>query len=311
MPVNSHLEWKVNYKSGILLARGYKSGKEILTNKVVTSSEPTSIQLSTDRKRIQADGEDVSVVTVQIHDAQGLIMPTADNEINFTLNGPGKIIGVGNGDPSSHEADKFFETITTSRIENLKELAVNNLIDRPEVASAFNDSNWKPALQNQRNDDWRTYTDSLIVVRGTFELPDITNETEVNLFTKSIVENQSIYVNGYLLASNIKRDAPNQSFRLDHKKIKPGKNEYAVTGKRFRKKNQWDEPNSDPGLIQILSPAGKWKRKVFNGMAQIIVQSTKQPGEIILFATSARLKSSVMKVQTHAVMLRHVVTEGE
>jgi beta-galactosidase len=30
----------------------------------------------------------------------------ADNEILFQLSGPGKIIGVGNGDPSSHEPDK-------------------------------------------------------------------------------------------------------------------------------------------------------------------------------------------------------------
>jgi beta-galactosidase len=311
MPANSHLEWKVNYQSGILLARGYKYGKEIITKEVATSSEPASIHLSIDRKNIQADGEDVSVVTVQVHDAQGLITPTADNEINFNLNGPGKIIGVGNGDPSSHEPDRYFEIITTSKIENLKELAVDNLIDRPEVAATFDDSKWKPALQSQRSDDWRAYTDSLIVIRGTFELIDITNETEVNLFTKSIVEDQSIYVNGYLVASNIKRDAPNQSFRLDHNRIKPGKNEYTVTGKRFRKRHQWDEPNTDPGLIQAINPAGQWKRKVFNGMAQIIVQSTKQPGEIVLSAASAGLKSSVMKVQTHSVILRRTVTEGE
>ncbi len=307
--VNSHLEWKVNYQQGILLARGYKSGKEIITKKVVTSSAPAIIQLSPDRKSIQADGEDVAVITVQIHDVQGLMMPTADNEINFSLNGPGKIIGVGNGDPSSHEADKYFETIKTLKIENLKELAVNNLNDRPEVASGFDDSAWKPVLKSQRSDDWRVYTDSLIVIRGTFELPDITNETEVNLFTKSIVENQSIYVDGHLLASNIKRNAPNQSFRLDHNRITSGKNGYAVIGQRFRKASQWDEPNTDPGLIQIINPAGQWKRKTFNGMAQIIVQSTRRLGEITLSATSPGLKPAIMKIQTKAVTLRHAVPE--
>ena len=85
------------------------------------------------------------------------------------------------------------------------------------MAAGFNDSTWKPALRSLRSDDWRAYVDTLLVIRGTFELDDLTNETEVNLFTKSIVENQSIYVNGHLLASNIKRDAPNQAFRLTTK----------------------------------------------------------------------------------------------
>jgi beta-galactosidase len=307
MVVNSHLEWKVNYQPGILMALGYTSDKKLLRKEIAMSGEPAALQLSADRKNIQADGEDVSVMTVQIHDAKGLMTPTADSEISFTLDGPGKIIGVGNGDPSSHEADRFFETVTISKIENLKELVVDNLINRPEVATGIDDSKWKTALQSQRSDDWQVYVDSLIIIRGTFELPAITDETEVNLFTKSITENQSIYVNGYLLASNIERDAPNQSFGLDHKKIRSGKNEYAITGKRFRKKYQWDEPNTDPGLVQVVNPAGQWKRKAFNGMAQIIVQSTKQPGEITLSAISSGLKSAVLKVQTHAVTLKPAV----
>ena len=307
MPVNSHIEWKVNYQPGILLAQGYKSGKEILMDKVVTSGESATITLAPDRKDIQADGEDVSVVTVQIHDAQGVIMPTADNEINFTLNGPGKIIGVGNGDPSSHEADKYFETIKTVKIENLKELAVNNLKDRPEVAPGFDAAAWKPLLNSQRIDDWQVYTDSLVVIRGTFELPDIKDETEVNLFTKSIVENQSIYVNGHLLASNVKRNTLNQSFRLDHNRINMGKNDYAVTGQRFRRTNQWDEPNTDPGLVQVVEPVGQWKRKAFNGMAQIIIQSTKRLGEITLSAATPGLKPANIKIQTKAVTLRQSV----
>jgi beta-galactosidase len=39
-------------------------------------------------------------------DAQGRIVPTAGNQVSFAVSGPGKIIGVGNGDPTSHEPDK-------------------------------------------------------------------------------------------------------------------------------------------------------------------------------------------------------------
>ena len=144
----------------------------------------------------------------------------------------------------------------------------------------------------------RVYIDTLLVIRGTFELTDLTNATEVNLFTKSIVENQSIYVNGHLLASNIKRDAPNQSFRLDYKIIHFGKNEYSVVGQRFSKTHQWDEPNTDPGLVQTISPSLQWKRSVFNGLSQVIVQSTKQPGAIDIKASAEGLLQTIIKIQT-------------
>jgi beta-galactosidase len=42
-------------------------------------------------------------------DAEGLAVPTAANLIHFDLRGPGRILGVGNGDPSSHEPDKASE----------------------------------------------------------------------------------------------------------------------------------------------------------------------------------------------------------
>jgi beta-galactosidase len=110
MTKNSHLEWPVKYTPGTLLARGFKGGKEILTAKVETTGQPATVQLTPHRATLQADGEDVSVITVQVADAQGRMIPTAENLITFELTGPGKIIGVGNGDPSSHEPDQFIDT---------------------------------------------------------------------------------------------------------------------------------------------------------------------------------------------------------
>ena len=303
MQVNGHLEWKVKYEAGVLSARGFKGDKEIISDKVETANDPLAIKLTADRTVINADGEDVSVITVQVNDNKERMVPEADNEIYFSLKGPGKIIGVGNGNSSSHEEDRYFETIKRIKIQDLKELAVANLNNRPETAAGFTDSNWKLAFSNQ-SEDWREYKDSLIVVRGKFNLPEITKETEVNLFTKSITEDQSIFINGKLIASNIKRDDPNQSFKLSHSLIKEGINEYTLTGKRFRKKNQWDVPNTDPGLVQVIYPAAQWKRKVFNGLAQVIVQSTKQQGEITLTAISQGLKPSLIVIQANKVELK-------
>ena len=55
---------------------------------------------------LAADHADLAVVNVAVVDGQGRVVPVADNKITFTVKGPGKLIGVGNGDPSSHEPDK-------------------------------------------------------------------------------------------------------------------------------------------------------------------------------------------------------------
>jgi beta-galactosidase len=107
---NFHLEWKLKYAPGVLLARGYNGGKEILTNKIETTGAPTAVQLMPNQATLKADGEDVAIITVSVTDAQGRTVPDAANKIHFQLAGPGKMLGVGNGDPSSHEPDVFLPT---------------------------------------------------------------------------------------------------------------------------------------------------------------------------------------------------------
>ncbi|MGB6877773.1 MAG: beta-galactosidase GalA [Candidatus Acidiferrales bacterium] len=106
MPRRAHLEWQVNYAPGVLLAHGYRNGKAIAEDKRETTGAPALIKLTLDRASIAADAQDVSVIAVSVFDSQNRIVPIADNEITFEIDGPAKIIGVGNGDPSSHEADK-------------------------------------------------------------------------------------------------------------------------------------------------------------------------------------------------------------
>jgi beta-galactosidase len=106
VPRNSHVVWKVRYKPGTLEARGYKGGQQVLVARRETTGGPAKIVLRPDRPQILADGQDVSLVEVQVLDKEGRVVPVADNEIVFQLSGPGKVIGVGNGDPSSHEPDK-------------------------------------------------------------------------------------------------------------------------------------------------------------------------------------------------------------
>ncbi|MGH9401726.1 MAG: beta-galactosidase GalA [Terriglobia bacterium] len=106
MQRDSHVAWKVTYAPGVLEARGYRGGKLALTAKRETTGEPAKIILRPDRGKIRADGEDVSVIEVHVVDSQGRLAPRAANEISFQISGNGKIIGVGNGNPTSHEPDK-------------------------------------------------------------------------------------------------------------------------------------------------------------------------------------------------------------
>jgi beta-galactosidase len=98
-----HLEWDVPYEAGTLKAVGTKDGKVTGTVEVSTTGEPSAVRLTVDRAEIAADRRDVAHVTVEILDAQGRVVPTADSEVAFVVEGEGKLIGLDNGDPQSHE----------------------------------------------------------------------------------------------------------------------------------------------------------------------------------------------------------------
>ena len=106
MSRNGHLEWKVNYEPGTLKAVATKKGRQFETS-VSTTGEAYKIVATPDRTSISADGRDVTVVNISVLDKEGREVPDAMNLIHFTISDNGKIIGVGNGNPSSHEADKY------------------------------------------------------------------------------------------------------------------------------------------------------------------------------------------------------------
>jgi beta-galactosidase len=108
MPPNGFLDWSVAYEPGELSAKGYDGdGDVVAEDQVETTGPAATVSLEPDRRTINADGEDLSVITVSLCDSEGRVMPTASNLVHFAIQGPGKIIGVGNGDPSCHEPDKY------------------------------------------------------------------------------------------------------------------------------------------------------------------------------------------------------------
>jgi beta-galactosidase len=102
---NHHVEWSVPYAPGVIEAHGYKAGKLILRERRETAGPAVALRLSADRPRLTADGQDVAILKVEVLDAKGRPVPRADALVTFALTGPGQVIGVGNGDPTSHEPD--------------------------------------------------------------------------------------------------------------------------------------------------------------------------------------------------------------
>lgn len=101
-----HLMWRVPYEKGTLKAVSRKDGKVVLEREVKTAGIASELSLTADRSTIYADGEDLSFITVGVMDENGVIVPRAADQISFTIDGPGKIVGVANGDPTNHESFK-------------------------------------------------------------------------------------------------------------------------------------------------------------------------------------------------------------
>jgi beta-galactosidase len=132
MRKDGHVEWKVPYQPGAIEAVGFKDGRAVKTTRIETTGAAARVTLSTDRATIDADGRDVAIVTVSAVDAQGRVVPVADNLVRFTLEPPNeprgsgapdsdprrpaaRIIGVGNGDPASHEPDRYLDPAAWQR----------------------------------------------------------------------------------------------------------------------------------------------------------------------------------------------------
>ena len=104
---NLSLSWKrIPFVPGTLRAEGFKNGSLVAKDEVRTAGVVSRIELTADRTSIDAGGKDLSFITVKMKDANGVLVPDADNLIRFEVEGEGEIAGVGNGNPISLESNK-------------------------------------------------------------------------------------------------------------------------------------------------------------------------------------------------------------
>jgi beta-galactosidase len=96
--------WQVPYEPGTLTAIGYNQQEEVAHWQLHTAGKPAALRLTADRPAIQADGQDLCYVTVEIVDANGQRVPRAQNLVHFTVEGEGTLAAVGNSKPDSLES---------------------------------------------------------------------------------------------------------------------------------------------------------------------------------------------------------------
>ncbi len=113
-PYEYRLRWDdVVYQPGELKVVAWKNGVQWAKNSIKTTGVPTRLTAVADRNVINADGTDLSFITISVTDKDGLVVPIAKNPIVFTITGPAEIVATDNGDPTdmtpfpSHQRNAF------------------------------------------------------------------------------------------------------------------------------------------------------------------------------------------------------------
>jgi beta-galactosidase len=303
MQRDSQLKWKVKYAPGILSAKGSKAGKVVAEERIETTGAPAAVQLHPGRTEIEANGEDVSIITVAVVDEKGRVVPVANHPISFELEGPGRILGVGNGDPGSHEPDTLVPTAAS------RSLPINgwrykkgiNPYDAsiPEVAEKFDDSGWQAADVNKEQGPLGLHDRAVFRTRFQVSAKDLAMPV-VELWFGKIDGGVAVFLNGQKIGSA--GDSRAASVYDVRKLLRAGENVLAVT-----LANYGPVAGLNKGVALRLqdNPAKvAWSRSVFNGLAQIIVQSSKEPGTLKLTARAKGLSSTSIPIATRAVAVR-------
>ena len=303
MKPNSKLSWSVTYAPGTLSAKGFDdAGNVIAETKVETTGEPAAVQLTPNRPTINADGEDVSVITVAVADDKGRIVPVAGNKINFTIEGAGKILGVGNGDPSCHEPDTFIGQpalnivpVTGWRWQLAPVPAKGALA--PEYANGFDDAAWNTIRPKTDGDtgDMVLKEGETAIYRAHINLTaDQLASPGVQVRFTCIDDHGWVFVNNRRVGES--RDWSASPVFDIKKALHVGDNVIAVGVRNESGSGGW---NPEVNVELVGKPvAAPWSRSVFNGLAQVLVQSTKGAGEIKLTATADGLTPATVTITT-------------
>jgi beta-galactosidase len=269
VPKYGHVSWPVSYQPGELKAVAYRHGVKAEETLVATTEKAQTIQLQAHQPSIKADARDLVVVNISVEDKFGHAVPTADNLLHFSLQGPGKIIGVGNGNPSSLEADVMVEKTSSMQL-----------------------GQWQPP------DPADSTTE--VSFSATFDLPKVSKDTSISLMLNALGEKQSVWLNGTAIYTDAPVSQSKTRIDLAQYKLKNTGNTLQIKAAPFP---VWRDREGlfqfHPAVFAFSTAADDYQRKLFNGLAQVIVQSTGQAGPISLTVESTGLAKANLTIPAH------------
>ncbi len=256
-----HAAWSVPFEPGTLLAHGFVDGKVRLETRVETTTPPVALRLEADRTLLTADGRDLAVLTLSAVDRAGRPSPVADAPVEVVVEGGGRILGVGNGDPSSHEPDRRVARVTTL-----------------------------PFVFSPPSKDTLKY-------RGTLTIPAVHAGGSTRLLLRHFGASAEISLNGRKLLTTTMTDAALPSVDLPSGALQVGQNVLVVVATPYPSERARELAlKVPPAVLRVEEAPPVWGRRLFNGLAQVIVQSTAQPGPIRIQATAPGLARAELTV---------------
>jgi beta-galactosidase len=231
-------------------------------------------------------------------------VPTAGNMVSFELSGPGRIRGVGDGDPSSHEPDTFVP-VSASRSIPVASWRWRKVADPypeslPELGAAYDDSGWAETDVGADTGSLGLREKAIYRARFAVSAGDLDADA-VELVFGRIAGGISVYVNGHKVSGTI--DGRTAAIFDVKALLHPGENVIVVPTASYGS----DATGLSRGAslrLQAAAPAVHWSRSTFNGLAEVIVQSSKDPGTVTLTASSDGLKPASFQLNAVAADAR-------
>ncbi len=293
VPDQSKLTWEVPYAPGRLEARGFRNDAVVQTTVIETTGEPTRLDLAATRPPPGPHGRPVVIYSVSAHDESGRPVPTAQNEVSFEVTG-GRIIGVGNGDPSSHEPDRFLVNDTLLLVDDwrgaIAAAGTDSPSDHPEQMPPMAPLGaWGATVPTggQRYD-----------LTGTFTLETQPEKATYDLFMPMVGRSARIWLNGREIATDLDTSSQGPALSLDRDHLQAGVNRIQMIVTPFDGPTRVPERN-DLGTVRIRRPAATPQRRLFNGLAQVIVEAKSSETEVTLTATAESLKPAQLTSAAH------------
>jgi beta-galactosidase len=129
MPAELQIVWQVPYQPGVLRAIAKNEhGVPMAETTRKTAGAPAAIDLALTKSFFRPNRHDASIVEVTIVDKDGNMLPDAEDQVTFEIEGPGKLIGVDNGDVLDLNATKH---VNTRAVFKGKCVGVVQATDRP------------------------------------------------------------------------------------------------------------------------------------------------------------------------------------